>query len=323
VNLSNVVHQASSGQLKALSAQIVWTLHQVNEISVVRLLADGSSLVVPGVPVNQSVSSWGAYDPSAPPLTSVAAFDHDGVWQTVGGGLPGLSAATAGLSAIGLSDDGSTIAGIRRHPHSVSLVLGARGKSPIVRLTADALTPPTFDASGAAYSVVTRGTARSVEVVTADGSVRQVTVAPQLPAQPVQQLRLSRDGARVAAIVGRTGHGRLLVGRVTVTRAGVQLSSFRDVLLGRADVRGVAWDGGDQLVATAADPGGGRDVVEVDVDGYGTVTVPTSGLPAQPVDVAKAPGQPLLVTAGGSVWRTNANGGWSRVGSGDQPVYPD
>ena len=323
VNLSNVVHQASTTQLKALSAQIVWTLRQVNEISVVRLLADGSSLVVPGVPVNQPIRSWGSYNPSAPPSMKVAVFDHNGVWQPVGGGLPGLTAATAGLSGVALSGSGATIAGIRNRRKSVSLVLSAHGHSPVVALTADALTPPTFDPSGAAYSVVTRGATRSVGMVTADGTVHQVAVDHRLLERRVQQLRLSRDGARVAAVVGRAGHGRLLVGRVTVTRAGVQFSAFRDVLLGTGDVRGVAWDGGAELVVTAADPGGGREVLDVDVDGYGTQTVPTSGLPAQPVTVAKAPGQPLLVKAGGSVWRTNANGGWSRVGAGGQPVYPD
>jgi len=258
VNLSNVVHQASSAQLKALSAQIVWTLRQVNEISVVRLLADGSSLAVPGVPVNQPIRSWASYNPSAPPSTRVGVFDHSGVWQPVGGGLPGLTAATAGLTGVGLSGNGSTIAGIRVQRHSASLVLGAHGHNPVVALTADALTPPTFDPSGAAYSVVTRGGTRTVGMVTPDGTVHQVTAEPRLLKRRVQQLRMSRDGARVAAVVGRTGHGRLLVGRVTVTRAGVQFSGFRDVLPQAVDVRGVAWDGGDQLVVTAANPGGGR-----------------------------------------------------------------
>jgi len=64
-------------------------------------------------------------------------------------------------------------------------------------------------------------------------------------------------------------------------------------------------------------------MLAVDVDGYGAQTIPTAGLSAPPVAVAKAPGQPLLVNAGGSVWRNTENGGWSRVGSGGQPVYPD
>lgn len=323
VNLSNVVHQASPAQLRSMSAQLVWTLRQVNEISVVRLLADGSPLSVSGVPEDQPVTSWRTFNPSAPPVSPVGLFNHSGTWQPVGASLPGLAESTSGLVGVGISDDGSTIAGVRVRRHSMSLVVTPRGKHQIVRLNADSLTPPTFDPAGAAYTVATRGASRTVEAVAPDGVVQRVTVDPRLLTRPVQQMRLSRDGARVAAVVGKPTHGRLLVGRVTVVRGDVQFAAFRDVLPDVADVRGVAWDGGDQFVVTAADAAGGRELLEVDVDGYGTRTIPTSGLPAQPVDVATAPGRSLLVTAGRSVWRNNATGGWTRMGFGDQPVYPD
>jgi hypothetical protein len=88
-------------------------------------------------------------------------------------------------------------------------------------------------------------------------------------------------------------------------------------------VRGVAWWAADLLAATAADAGGGRELVAVDVDGYGTQTVPTAGLPTQPVDVAAAPGEPLLVTAGDSVWLDDPVVGWRRLGRGSDPTYAD
>jgi hypothetical protein len=237
--------------------------------------------------------------------------------------LAGLAPSIAGLTGVGISGDASTIAGLSLLGHSVALVVGARGHRPVVRLSADALTPPTFDPSGAAYTVATHAASRSVDLVTPDGLVQHVVADPRLLSGPVQQLRLSRDGARVAAVVGRAGHGRLMIGRVTAVHGGVQFSAFRDVLPDAADVRGVAWDGGDQVLVTAADAAGGREVLDVDVDGYSTRTIATSGLSAQPVDLGSAPGQPLLVTAGRSVWRNNADGGWSRIGAGSQPVYPD
>lgn len=324
VNFTAAVRQASPSQLKALSAQLVWTLRQVSEIKRVRILADGTPLEVPGVPVDQPTTAWPTFNPAAPPATGVAAYDHGGHWQTVGGSLRGLAASTGGLAAVAISHDGSTIAGLRRHRHGVTLVVGARGRNPSARLTADTLTAPTFDPSGAALTVATRGGARSLEVVPAAGDrPAAATADSSLLDRPVQQLRLSRDGERVAAVVGALGHGHLLVGRVTTSRDGVHFGAFRNVLPDAADVRGVAWDGGDQIVVTAADAVGGRELVEVDVDGYGTRTVPTSGLVGQPVDVAAAPGRPLLVVAGLAVWRDNPTGGWSRIGAGDQPVYAD
>ncbi|HEX4654557.1 MAG TPA: LpqB family beta-propeller domain-containing protein [Mycobacteriales bacterium] len=323
VNLSGVVHQASPSQLKALSAQLVWTLRQVSEISVVRLLADGSPLAVPGVPVNQPVSSWRSFNPAAPPVPSVGAFSHGGAWQTVGGDLPGLPDSAAGLTGLAISRDAAMLAGLRARRHGVALVVGRRGDIPAVRLSAQTLTAPTFDPSGTVFVVATTGATRTVDAVPTDEPVQHVVADRALLAHPVQQLRLSRDGARVAAVVGRAGHGRLLIGRVTVKNDTIRFEAFRAALPGATDIRGVGWDGGDQVVVTAANASGGRELVEVDVDGYGTRTVPTSGLPGPPVDLAATPGRPLLVAAGFSVWRNNATGGWSRVGIGAEPVYPD
>ena len=324
VNLSSAVRQASPGQLKALSAQIVWTLRQVGgEINLVRLLADGSPLAVPGEPLNQPISSWRSFNPSAPPAAAVAAYERGGSWRTIGGVLPGLADTAAGLTGVALSHDGTTVAGLRVHRRSASLVVGARGRRPFVRLTADTLTPPTFAPSGAAYTIASRGGVRAVDAAPASGPVQRVIADDRLLAHPVQRLRLSRDGTRVAAVVGRRGHGRLLVGRVTVVRGATHFDAFRAVLPDAADVRGVAWDGGDELVVTAADAAGGREMVSVDVDGYGTRAVPTSGLTGQPVDVAAAPGGPLLVAASGAVWRNTSTGGWTRVDGGSQPIYPD
>lgn len=324
VNFSAAVRQATPSQLKLLSAQLVWTLRQISEIKRVQVLADGAPLSVPGVAANQPMSAWPTFDPAAPPLTGVAAYEHGGKWQTVGGTLRGLTASTAGLTGVAISHDGSTVAGLRLHPHSATLAVGRRGASPTARLTADSLTAPTFDPSGAAYVVAVRGGRRTIEVVPAAGRrASEPSADRSLLDRPVQELRLSRDGERVATVVGPAGHGRLLVGRVTSNREKIRFEAFRNLLPDVADVRGVAWDGGDQLVVTAADAVGGRELVEVDVDGYGTRTVPTSGLGGQPVNVAAAPGRPLLVVAGGSVWRDNPTGGWSRIGVGDQPTYAD
>jgi len=324
VNFTSAVRQASSSQLRALSAQLVWTLRQVSEIKQVRILADGSPLEVPGVAVDQPAKWWPTFNPAAPPETGVAAYDHGGHWRTVGGSLRGLAASAGGLTGVAISHDGSTIAGLRLHRHGAALAVGARGRRPTTRLTADTMTAPTFDPSGVAYTVATRDGVRSIETVpAAGGRPVHATADRSLLDRPVQELRLARDGERVAAVVGAPGHGHLLVGRVTTSRGGINFGAFRNVLPDAADVRGVAWDGGDQIVVTAADAVGGRELVEVDVDGYGTRTVPTSGLVGQPVDLAAAPGRPLLVVAGLAVWRDNPTGGWLRVGAGDQPVYAD
>jgi hypothetical protein len=322
VNLSAALRQATGGQLKALSAQLVWTLRQVSEISAVRLLADGAPVAVPGVPTNQPRASWTALDPAARPAVTSGFFSDGGVWRESGSEIAGLDAAT-GLAGVAVSHRGDNFAGLRVDSTSATVVSGPLGRAPIARLTADTLTAPTIDRAGDVLTVATNGARRWVAVIAANGTVGRAVADRTLIGRQVQLLRLSRDGARVAAVVGAARHGRLIIGRVTVVRGQLHLSGFRGVLPGVPDVRGVAWDGADQVVVSASDASGGREVLAVDVDGYLTRTWPTAGLRPEPTDVAILPGQPLLVAAGGSVWLDDPVGGWRRLGRGTAPAYAD
>jgi hypothetical protein len=318
VNLSASLRLASAGQLEALSAQLVWTLRQVTEINGVRLLADGSPVAVPGVGVDQPRTAWPSYDPAAPPVLTDAFRAGSGGWQGIGADVPGLGPAD-GLTGVMLSRDGLRYAGWRLS----GLYVGRTGETPTRALTAATFTDPTFDQAGDVFTVATRGARRWVAEITLDGGHRPVAADPALLARPVQELRLSRDGARFAAAIGPLNAARLVVGRVATVHGQLHLGDLRYVLPGVRDVRGVAWDGADQLVVTAANPGGGRELWAVDVDGYGPRTVSTAGLTAAPTDVAAAPGQRLLITAGGSVWLDDPGGGWRRIGRGSQPAYAD
>ena len=323
VNLTSAVRQASTTQLQALSAQLVWTLRQVTEVTGVRLLADGSPVAVPGVGVDQPRTAWPTFNPAAPPVLTDAFYAGRNGWPGIGADVPGLDRANR-LTGVALSRDGLHFAGLHIvGPRSVQLYVGRTGDAPTRRLTADSLTDPTFDAAGDVFTVAKRGPRRWVAEIAADGGRRDVATEAALMSRPIQELRVSRDGARFAAVRGPAGAGRLVVGRVATSRGLPRFGAFRAVLPGVSDVRGVAWDGADQLVVTAADPAGGRELWAVDVDGYSARILSTEGVAEPPTDVAAAPGLPLVVTAGSMVWIDDPAGGWRRVGRGSQPAYAD
>lgn len=323
VNLSADARKASRSQLRGMSAQIVWTLRQVSEISSVQLLVDGSPLRVPGAPVVQPRASWSSYDPAAPPVTPVAFYAHALRWRVVGGTQRGFASTADGWSSAALSADGRRMAGVVRGRRGAEFVAAPVGGPVQAVLHADAVTAPSFDRTGVAFAVARNGERQWVAAVDENGAVQTVSADLALFDGVVQDLRLSRDGSRVAAVVGSRGSGRLLIGRVTSARGSLHLGSFRDVLPAARDVRGVSWDGGDQVVVTAADASGGREVLSVDVDGYGSRTIPTAGVVGEPVDVAASPDRPLFVVAGGDVWEDNRAGGWRHIGSGGRPRYAD
>lgn len=325
VNLSAAARQASSADLQLLAAQVVWTLRQVTGITAVRLQSDGSPLPVPGVAVREPVTAWSSLDPASGG-SNAGAYVSAGGAVTLGAAPAGFRAAVRAHDlAVALAPDGSSFALVRPAPRAgVQLLVGHTRNGAGAVLDGRTLTPPTFDRDGDVFTVVDDAAGRRVVEVTLGGQVRPVSADPPTTTAVVQQLRLSPDGTRVAVVSGRTGSGRLLVGRVGTSRGQVTFSSFRAILPAANDVRGVAWLDGSDLAVTAAGPAGAgahRQVLEVDVDGYEPRALPADAIGSPPVDVAATTGQPLLVaTAAGDVWSSVA-GRWQRLGAGRAPAY--
>lgn len=317
VNLSASIRQASGAELSAFSAQLVWTLRQISDVTAVRLLAEGAPLSVPGVPVRQPVSAWQSYDPSAPPSTHDVLFVSHGHLAATGGDLRALARSDPGrVSSVARSRDGDTLAVVQQLETGMRLLTGRYGQPLKPRLTASRLTAPTFDAAGDVVTVADGPAGRRVMAVTRSG-VHRLSADPQLVGQPVSALRISRDGARVAAVVGS---GRLLVGRVTADSLLPTLDGFRAVAPSLRGVRGVSWAAAEELVVTAAAPGGQRQIVVTDTDGYAPRPVSLERMSGQPVDVDGAPGTPLIaVTDRGDIWAQVE--GWRRLGPGTAAVH--
>jgi hypothetical protein len=181
------------------------------------------------------------------------------------------------------------------------------------------MTAPSFDADGDVMTVATGPSGRRVVAVTPDGVPHRVSADSVLTAQPVAALRISREGARVAAVVGS---GTLLVGRVGAGPGVPSLSAFRSIIPGLGGVRGVTWAGAESLVVTASAQHGQRQIVDTDTDGYFIRAIGLDRMRGRPVDVSGSPGQPLFaVTDRGVIWADVE--GWRRVAVGVAAVHSD
>jgi len=316
VNLSPSARQATGKQLELLSAAVVWTLRQVPDIAAVRLLIDGSPLSLPGIGTTQPKTAWPAYDPAGV-VSGPTLFVADGRINAVNGS-PGTLAGVRDVSAVAESTTADVVAVVRSVRTGMVLATGPIGGTLVARLTARAMIAPTVDADGDTLTVTTAPAGQRVMEVTRSGSVRRVGLDPQLSRRGVTSLRFSRDGARVAAVIG----GRLMIGRLQQGPAGPVLTGFRDVLPTVIEVTGVAWTDAGDVVAAVRSGRTARGLVATDVDGYASRSVSVEGLGAGPVDVTAAPGRALLVTVtGGTLW--SDSGGWHELGQGAGAAYPD
>lgn len=316
---------------RLLAAQVVLSLAELNNDVTVRVLIDGE-------PVLPDHPEWTRNDVSAlsadvQPASDVPALVVAGgrVSQLPGPGpsapLPG-PVGNGGYDAVSAasSDDGQHLAVVTRTAAGETLLVGGGPDGGVVpvAVTAPTMTRPTWTPAG--NEVWTVLGALGVARVTLDtnGKVRtgQVNVDELAALGPITDLRISRDGMRVAAVVG----GGLYTAAVARSIDGeVAIRNIRRLRSG--DLGAVAaadWRSAETLVAITQGPV--PQVVQVSVDGLTMTAVPGNNLTPPLTAVAAAPNRPLLVTDQGGVWSFDVGeqNAWRPLGGGPAavPVYP-
>jgi Lipoprotein LpqB beta-propeller domain/Sporulation and spore germination len=323
------VGDLDEGGRRLLAAQVVLSLAEVS-VGRVRLLADGAPLL-PSRPdlTRDDVMSLIA---EPVPATAPALVVHNGRVHQLNGAqldtaLPGqVGNGELAVQSAAASPDGRRIAvvaaeGARRR----LLIGGTEGPAVPTGLGATTMTRPSWTPTGSeAWTVVDSSTVARV-VLDADGNPRSAAINATEVTRlgPVQDLRLSRDGLRVAAVVRGGLYAAALArspdGDVTIRN----VRALRPADIG--DVVAVDWRAAETVVAVSRRADG--PVSQVSVDGLSWELLPGSNLTPPLRAVAAAPNRPVLVTDQSGVW--SFAGGeletWRQVVGGVPdavPLYP-
>lgn len=311
VNLTGL-NEVSKEDRQLVAAQVVLSLQSVSN-SRIRLLADN-------VPMFPDKPEWRPGDVSryentmaiSPELKELAVVN--GTVRHLPGGEPYPGAAGNGqLSVVtaGLSPKGDRMAVVSRSGNTVSLRVGPPDNLKLVSLPADELTRPSWRPDGAEFWTVADHTTVTM-VSEHGGSWRGQRVnAEELTRSgaPITDLRLSRDGIRVAAVVD----GRLMVGSVVRENGGVVIRAVRQLAAGTlTNVVGVDWWQADQLVV--ATDGESGQVTRVQADGQSWERFLATNLSPKFSAIAAAPGRTILVADRRGLWRSPGPADlWSQV----------
>lgn len=317
VNLSGQARELDPSQLMRLSAQITWTLRQLSSVSRVRLLANNTPLTSRGIAAVQDVNAWPQFNPDAPPASPGALFTRGGTAEVLGAVLP-RAFQHQSISFPARSHDGATVAALRDHGRQ--LVEGTAAGPLRVRLTGSSLSPPAFDPTGDVFVAMSSATGTRLMEVAATGAPRAVALPRWLSGRQVDQVAISRDGVRVALVLGPVRHAALAIGTIASQPGHPVLRDVTTIIPAGNAVAGVAWLGANQVVTTERAGPGQRVVVEASCDGYQVTSLTTAGAPPAPTQVAAAPGQRILISAAGGIWALTGNG-WVRRGTGRSPSY--
>jgi hypothetical protein len=305
------------GQRRMIATQVALSLAEVN-VSRVRLLDDGAPML-PDHPV--------VTRDTFPELADVADVRPDVAGLVVVGGRArtlaanGLGDPLAGpagaggydLTSASLSGDGQRLAAVSRAGGRQLLV--GRGGGPLLPtgVQGNTLTRPSWAPSGAEVWTVRNAT--SVVRVVLDPS-GQPSVAPLDDSAltglgQINDLRLSGDGMRLAAVVG----GMLVVAAVARSPSGsVTVRNARMLLPTKlTSLTAVDWRATDQIAVAGRRPDSA--VALVSVDGLDLHPLPTTNLTPPVTSIATGPGRPLLVTDQNGLWSFGADdlGSWRQL----------
>lgn len=334
VDLSQQVLSLDARARQRLSAQLVWTL--VPAYSGVRLRAAGEPYAVEGVVGVQDRSDWRTYDPVRVAADAPLLYLDDRKLGSLDRALPDSPVTTGELPVDGaaVSPVTSELAVRTRRSRTVEEVRIGPLRGPFGRpvVSLPGLTSMSWGPPDQGLWVLQSGSPSVVWRITdgEDGVRAPQRVSWESPpgAGPLTTLRVSRDGSRVALVLG----GQLHVGRVEPTgsagrSSGVRIADITLVSRVLVGVTDVAWDSGTSLVALGA-----YDVEEelfpasVAVDGSSFAVVQRPLVGATAVQIAAAPRRDLVVAADDAKGRRQLyrDDGtlFQREQPGGSPFYP-
>jgi hypothetical protein len=326
INLSGVEGMTEQ-QRRLVAAQIVASLDGLVPTPL-RLLADGEPLVT-------GQDEWrpadiASYAPPTGPRSDVPGQ------VVVSGRLRGLN----GVIVPGPAGDGrlTVLSAARSNPAGellAAVVAGPDGRPQLrvgpmdgdlalAPLDATTMTRPTWRPSGTELWTVLNGKAVMGVALSGTSSplTYQINATELTQLGPISQLRLSRDGARVAAVIG----GRLVVAAVVTESGTVSLRHpqvLRDGTL--PPTVSVDWARPELLLVASAGPS--PQVSSVSVDGLTRRQLSSTNLTGPLTDVAAAPGREVLVADATGLWAySDTQEVWEPrlggVGPGSAPLYP-
>ena len=337
VPLSEEVLELSAPDRRLFAAQLTWTLRALDEVRAIVVTVDGTHVDL-GAGPSMSVEEFPAFDPAGwTAKRSLYALSRQGLvtvaeTETIPA-RPAVLAATRSARSVAVDPSGSLAASVSSDGTSVqvsSLTAETQGSSRWLS-SASRLLPPSWDSNQVLWLVDATSRGAQLYLATAD-RVRPLR-APGLTGQQVTSYAVSRDGVRLAAVVGRGRDARLVVSvidRDPADETRVRLRPAREVVSPPprpSFLSSIAWSSPTSVAGLARDEGGELQPFEFAIDGS-TVTPSVGFLPTRPVSLAAAPNSTTSLAVAddrGAVYVRTSDGQWVHVGSPLRlraPAYP-
>ena len=335
VPLSSQFLQLSADDRKLFAAQLVWTLRPLQQINAI-------VITVNGVRVDLGVGevkaySFAGFDPAgwaakrqlyALSSQGMVAVNDD---NTTAVSQPLLSVSRKARSAA-VDTTGTRAAVVSADGRTLTVGgLSATDSGSSVWYTGVDVVKPSWDIHKLLWFVDNRTDGAHLMVATGPGA-REVR-APGITGQQVHSIAVSRDGVRIAAVVGSGARRHLMIAVIDRSRSGlraIRVGPARPIVtagFAGSQVTDVSWISPTAVAALASDAGGEPEPVSFDIDG--SARTPLSILlPTRPVSLAAGPNADTATVIGdahGTLYVQSPNADWTQIGGNAvlrAPFYP-
>jgi hypothetical protein len=327
-----------AAQRNAIAAQITYTLSNLatpsQNFGELKILTGGQPLINSQQLALQTAADYPSFNPDA---LNVNFYYSDNSHQTrdhlgrlIAGDTGELDVTPLLAPAIAprASNDAANqlIAGVVQGDNGTQSLWAGSLLAPKQLLTGSNFTTPSWDSLGNLWTVQQQNSsAPRVRIApsgkaTLPGSV----AAPDLAKSVIEELKVSRDGTRIAALAVSTNVSQVMVG--AVAKDGTSIVNFYPVAPTLTSVTDFVWASSTKLdildtVPNTNEPGSTSQLWSVDVDGWAPSLTQGTVL-STAVSIAAAPRQPLVVATSLNQIEQYSNGQWQFIGNGSSPRYP-
>ena len=252
VDLSNEILGANEVTRRALSAQLVWTLSALANVSSVQISVSGQPLALTNVSSLQTVQDWQNFSVLPNPDRKVLNVIRNEKIFAIGDATESLKyTSTTPLIFASPNATDTRIATVTADLKSLQV---ANASDSIFELVAqgEQISKPTWDRDGSIYF---SDFGSGVREVASDGTLREVLVDVSTLGtnDQVKQVAVSSDGVRVAVVLSDGIQDVIAVGAIFKTESETRIIGLHRIERSIVTIRDIAWSSPTSIAVLGTD----------------------------------------------------------------------
>lgn len=265
VDLSKEILGADEVTRRALSAQLVWTLSVLPNVSGVQILVSGQPFVLSDIGAIQTEIDWASFSPLPNEGRRILNVIRTEQLLVIGDNSDQVRAiAPTALLFGAASQDGSSVAAVTFDRKSL-LLAQSDSTSFTVLAQGEMISRPSWDNSGRIFYA---DFGQGMTEVSEDGTTRVVIAdASKLgTSEQIKQIEIAGDGVRVAVVYSDGVTDVLALGAIFRTETQTRIIGLHRVEQEITQIKDIAWSTPTSIAALASDPLGGELLFDISLN---------------------------------------------------------